>query len=1143
MDLSNPVRNLGGATIFTESWASGRLEDGDAWADVWSASGCGTGGATASSATGLALSPGCSLVTVPHEARTFNFFRHPLTLTVEDVRVTTGVALIGLTVPSSVAVNSTAWPRVGHYLQPLRNDSIGQTRMPAAGLAATISADGAVELRRRQFAGGPVTLLGSANLPAGCGRSEPASVHLFAGSVFTVAVGQNSGGSPAPPMQTRLNIFCGGRTAQRLAVNISSDLGLGFLDRNGFGETVGEAVLELRAVNQSNRVTKTAHDTNSSKSAVAIGKIRITNDLEKTFSPAVLAPITDRVGTVSWDNGVLGLWHSDASKPNMSPDKDGILDVTMPPFEADSSGVTDATVALQSAIDFARHNYLSIWLPAGEYKVTASLQALQHPRQSGNGFAGLNLSANFCFNRFTSWTIRGEVLASDTAAALSRPMGRGRPGRATLVLPPNTPAFALFDGSKTPPLAVLNVSSVNSHFELEPNVLMNTIVQSVDIAIGAGNPAAVGIRMRGAQGSGLEDISVVAAEDAFAGISGVSGSGGAHSNITVVGARFGVDARDTQPSATLTNVRLINQSCAALIHEGLETLTVAGLFVQVDGIQAEPGAAAVVSGSPSEQASASLPALPAKGKCAPLLSPQTNVGQSAYIAGTLSIVDAGFECLGCSRFPRTAVAGSRNTYIRRGVMIGFDTILSASDPNNVSKVLFTLPSRARIESSGGTRVNELSVALPTRPGTINGTAYINGKAIVSVTPIVNVSEMQSVTSSDLTQGCERLGWGDNHQFPTHATPGTNVRDYGAKGDGRHDDTESIQRAVDAAAAQGGSVFLSRGVFRTSSTVVVPRGVKIIGLGRHLTMLVANDAEFRGSVREDSRQFDRSSVVGDAPPLLLFSNDPAKKLNTSIGGGNLLHAKNHDRGIGIAETVVFGMSLVVPAYNVHGDASMLVFRASAADGFNVFRQMWTARLNLCGQYWGDQCSERFFAQVPYRNAYMRIEGEATTLRMYVYYQEDSENSVGTTSQSAFQRKLLIEGTRRPIEIHQLNGEHSHTTAYTEIVNATDVSVLGCKSERDGPVIFLRNVSRFASYGHGGAAHEILSKLPAQECNGHAPCPWSPSLYRVIDSDDIRFVNLQMQFYAGSNSMMYEKHGGEVATAPKGEWPSLWFRTPQ
>ena len=49
--------------------------------------------------------------------------------------------------------------------------------------------------------------------------------------------------------------------------------------------------------------------------------------------------------------------------------------------------------------------------------------------------------------------------------------------------------------------------------------------------------------------------------------------------------------------------------------------------------------------------------------------------------------------------------------------------------------------------------------------------------------------------------------------------------------------------------------------------------------------------------------------------------------------------------------------------------------------------------------------------------------------------------------------------------------------------------------------------------------------------------------MLDSDDVRFVNLQMQFYAASNSMMYEEHSGEVALAPLGEWPSLWFRTPE
>lgn len=65
----------------------------------------------------------------------------------------------------------------------------------------------------------------------------------------------------------------------------------------------------------------------------------------------------------------------------------------------------------------------------------------------------------------------------------------------------------------------------------------SAVVQSLDVIIHSGNPLATGIAMRGAQGSSLEDVYVRAAPDAFAGVLGLSGSGGAHSNITVVGAR------------------------------------------------------------------------------------------------------------------------------------------------------------------------------------------------------------------------------------------------------------------------------------------------------------------------------------------------------------------------------------------------------------------------------------------------------------------------------------------------------------------------------------------------------------------------------------------------------------------------------
>ena len=50
------------------------------------------------------------------------------------------------------------------------------------------------------------------------------------------------------------------------------------------------------------------------------------------------------------------------------------------------------------------------------------------------------------------------------------------------------------------------------------------------------------------------------------------------------------------------------------------------------------------------------------------------------------------------------------------------------------------------------------------------------------------------------------------------------------------------------------------------------------------------------------------------------------------------------------------------------------------------------------------------------------------------------------------------------------------------------------------------------------------------------------YRVIESHNVRFVNLQGQFYSAASSMVFEVHDGGAVSAPAGDWPSVWFRTP-
>lgn len=56
----------------------------------------------------------------------------------------------------------------------------------------------------------------------------------------------------------------------------------------------------------------------------------------------------------------------------------------------------------------------------------------------------------------------------------------------------------------------------------------------------------------------------------------------------------------------------------------------------------------------------------------------------------------------------------------------------------------------------------------------------------------------------------------------------NVRQFGAKGDGKNDDTKSIQRTIDTAAARGGAVFLPPGVYQSAELQMRPH-VSLTGI--------------------------------------------------------------------------------------------------------------------------------------------------------------------------------------------------------------------------------------------------------------------------------------------------------------------------
>ncbi len=75
-------------------------------------------------------------------------------------------------------------------------------------------------------------------------------------------------------------------------------------------------------------------------------------------------------------------------------------------------------------------------------------------------------------------------------------------------------------------------------------------------------------------------------------------------------------------------------------------------------------------------------------------------------------------------------------------------------------------------------------------------------------------------------------------------PSVSVRSYGAVGNGTHDDTAALNRAMRAMAPSGGTVRLPRGTYKVSS-IRVPDGVRLVGAGMNASWI-------RGGVSYGSR---------------------------------------------------------------------------------------------------------------------------------------------------------------------------------------------------------------------------------------------------------------------------------------------------
>ncbi len=500
--------------------------------------------------------------------------------------------------------------------------------------------------------------------------------------------------------------------------------------------------------------------TSSSDTAVArwLG-LSVHRDMPYTMAATVYGPVGDGI---SLEVPELNSSHTMIDQ--------GLLDVTKPPFMADASGTQDSTEALQHAIHFAREHGLVTWFPTGTYRVSDTLECDQHLFVRSTGLLAGQREEGPC------------VMVGSRAGAQ----------RPKIYLAPASHGFS--STSKPKPVIHFWARSYHSGSETsQPNVAINQMIVNLDVEVGTGNAGAIGISNQGAQGSGIED-SIIDVTHGHTGISGGAGSGGSHSNVTVIGGEIGIDMSGSQPAPTLTGFTLLGQKKNAIYYRGPQNLTVVGTRIVT-------------------AASSSGPAV---------LVPDMSGGWSA-VKGQLAMVDSSIE-FPTSRSSNIAVHAGRSVYLQNLYVKNAGTASTSPDGASLDANI-----------SGWKQINEYAHGVRPPAYTDFGIAVqyetpVYRDGVRSNADVINLGASGVAPPGDLQS---RHIWSNTFASQESASAANVKAQYGAKGDGITDDTAALQRAID----ENTVVYLPKGYYRITSPLVLKSNTQLVGVARHLANIV------------------------------------------------------------------------------------------------------------------------------------------------------------------------------------------------------------------------------------------------------------------------------------------------------------------
>ncbi|RMG04349.1 MAG: hypothetical protein D6741_01170 [Planctomycetota bacterium] len=457
----------------------------------------------------------------------------------------------------------------------------------------------------------------------------------------------------------------------------------------------------------------------------------------------------------------------------------GFLDVTAPPFSADPTGRQDSTRAIQAAVDFAREHQLVCFFPPGRYRVSDTIVCEQYRKLKPDGRS-----------RYGDRNFPCVLVGSRTGP------------RPQIVLAAESPGF----DDPTHRKYVIHFWAPGGGREApidrrQPNISMNQMLIGIDVVIERGNPGAVGIRHRAAQGSGVQDCTIDA-RGAFCGLEGGAGSGGSHANVTIIGGRIGLDLRETQPAPTVTGFTLIDQEEAAVVVSSRQSAVLVGTTI----VKHTPG--------------------PAVATFRPW---GAHNGQLCMIDSTIEYRDT----IAPTAIHAEAGLYLRNVYVRGAknlvVQPERPAVTPPGDPEAATQQWCCIR-----EYAGGVSQDTLARDWNGKRYTYPSVIYIDGRRVDR--PFVAEVTMGVEPPDDLQS---RHLWAKD--FPHWQQP--NVVDvrkppYNAAGDGTTDDWAAIQKAIDEARI----VFLPKGTYAIGHTLHLRKDTVLIGTHRCFSWLVPKAIE-------------------------------------------------------------------------------------------------------------------------------------------------------------------------------------------------------------------------------------------------------------------------------------------------------------